>query len=94
MEIQSLSGSTLLIIQASDLQEFARSLMRDQPQAPASPVIVDDTPLTQSEAVKFLSVTRPTFLRWRKAGKISGHVLGGRVYFFKSELIKAMKTVM
>lgn len=94
MDIQQLPGNTLLIVAASDLQAFAESLIRDKTQAPAAPVVVEDNPLTAKEAAAFLKVSRPTFIRYRKTGKIAGHVLGGKVLFFKSELLKSIKTGM
>lgn len=91
MDIQQLSGSTLLIVTASDLQAFAESLLRDKPEVPAAPVVVNTRPMTQTASMDFLGVTRPTFMRLRKQGKIKGHTLGGKLYFFESELLEAIR---
>ena len=50
-----------------------------------------EKPLTQPEAVEFLGKSRQTLTSWRKKGIIKAHVLGGRIYFLKSELLAAMK---
>lgn len=50
-----------------------------------------EKPISQPDAIKFLGRTRQTFYTWRKKGYIKGHTLGGRVYYFKSELVKALK---
>jgi hypothetical protein len=56
------------------------------------PLRVQETeqPISQPDAIKFLGKTRQTLTAWRKKGIITGHVLGGRVYFLKSELLEAL----
>ena len=56
---------------------------------PADPTA--EQPISQPEAVKFLGKSRQTLSSWRKKGIITGHTLGGRVYFLKSELLEALK---
>lgn len=53
-----------------------------------------EKPISQEEAVKWLGKSRQTLIAWRKKGVINAHVLGGRVYFLKSELLKALKEPM
>jgi len=50
-----------------------------------------EQPVSQPDAVKWLGKSRQTLTAWRKKGIIKAHVLGGRVYFLKSELLEAMK---
>ena len=50
-----------------------------------------ERPISQPEAVVFLGKSRQTLTAWRKKGIIKAHILGGRVYFLKSELLAAMK---
>lgn len=50
-----------------------------------------EQPISQTEALAFLGKSRQTLNEWRRKGVISGHRLGGRIFYFKSELVKAMK---
>lgn len=50
-----------------------------------------EQPISQNEAAKFLGKSRQTMIAWRKKGIIKGHVLSGRVFFLKSELLEALK---
>jgi hypothetical protein len=49
-----------------------------------------ERPIPQAEAIEFLGKSRQTLTTWRKKGIISGHKLGGRVYYLKSELLAAL----
>jgi len=89
-------SNVLIIGSEQDLQKFASfcakqaisELSAAQPQTqPDEP----EKPLTPREAEKFLGKTRQTFYKWRKKGLIKPHILGGRLYYFKSELLAAMK---
>ena len=42
--------------------------------------------LTIREAFKYLNISRPTLLRWRKQGKIKGIKVEGKVLFRKEDL--------
>jgi excisionase family DNA binding protein len=44
--------------------------------------------LTKQEAIKFLSISRPTFDKLRKNGKLKEIKLGGRVLFDKTDIIE------
>jgi hypothetical protein len=93
MDISALQSNTLLILTAQDLQNFAeahaRSVLSSFPkETPA--VQEQEQPITQPEALKFLGKSRQTFSKYRKKGIIKAHILGGRVYYFKSELLTAM----
>ena len=50
-----------------------------------------EQPISQPEAIKFLGKSRQTLIAWRRKGVINAHVLGGRIYYLKSELLEAMK---
>ena len=50
-----------------------------------------EQPISQPEAIKFLGKSRQTLISWRKKGVINAHVLGGRVYYLRSELLAALK---
>lgn len=92
MDISELNGKTILIMQASDIDKLAELIADKLPRQEARPALpIHEPPIPQKEAEEFMGVTHPTFLRWRKQGKVTGHTLGGRVYFFKSELLAALQ---
>ena len=85
----------LIITTEEKLREIVSQCLREanfQQSAPPPPATTDvEAPISQPEALRFLGKSRQTFSKWRKEGKIKGHVLGGRVFFFKSELISALR---
>lgn len=93
MDFENLQGDTLIIARAADFRALADRIIEQlKAQAPQVPsVSSDDTLFSFAETCKFLGISRPTGTRWRNAGKISGHLMGGKLYFFKSELINALK---
>ena len=50
-----------------------------------------EKPISQTDAILFLGKSRQTLIAWRKKGVINAYTLGGRVYYLKSELLKALK---
>ncbi|MCU0473397.1 MAG: helix-turn-helix domain-containing protein [Bacteroidales bacterium] len=92
MDISQLENGTLLICKKEDLLGFAESLANRMLNSKPEPLRVQETeqPISQPDAIKFLGKTRQTLTAWRKKGIITGHVLGGRVYFLKSELLEAL----
>lgn len=83
----------LLIVSRDDLIEFALTFSKchQEKKQIVSSFPENEIPITQSEAVEFLGKSRQTIVRWRKMGIIKGYLLGGRIYFFKSELLEALK---
>ena len=65
------------------LEQMAKQKPEPKKQEP-------EQPIDQEEAIKFLGKSRQTLTAWRKKGIISAHKLGGRIYYLKSELLKAM----
>ncbi len=51
----------------------------------------DEIYLSQREAAKFLRVSLPTLISWKKARKIPFYQHGRKVLFKKSEVLEAMK---
>ncbi len=84
--------NAVIMVQRDDLIEFANTYAK----LVASKHTTQDNnsdqekPISQPEAVKFLGKTRQTLIKWRKRGIIKGHVLGGRIYYLKSELLAAL----
>lgn len=60
-------------------------------QKPSKETNEVEKPISQTEAILFLGKSRQTLIAWRKKGVINAYTLGGRVYFLKSELLKALK---
>lgn len=52
---------------------------------------IDDEFLEQREAAKFLHISLPTIIRWKKYGKIPYYQEGRKVLFKKSELLKVLQ---
>lgn len=46
--------------------------------------------LSRNEAAEFLKITLVTLSDWSKRRLIKAHYLGGRVYYVKEELIRAL----
>lgn len=91
LEILS-QGNTYLIIKSQDLNIFAERIVQGLlASQPKSPTVLDvEQPISQPEAIKFLGKSRQTLIKYRKKGLIKGHVLGGRIYYLKSELLEAI----
>jgi hypothetical protein len=66
-------------------------LQSEKPSTIPESVKSIEQPISQSDAIKFLGKSRQTLIAWRKKGIITAHILGGRVYYLKSELLTAMK---
>ena len=92
-EVLQGTDNALLIVRRDDLIAFANTyanrMIAEQPKANAKQET--EQPISQAEAVKFLGKSRQAFYSWRRKGLIKAHVLNGRVWYFKSELIAAMK---
>ena len=48
-------------------------------------------PITQKELCKFLGITEPTVLRWRKKNKIPFFHIGTAIRFNLSDVLKSLK---
>jgi len=86
--------NALLIIRASDLQEFAGIIAKNVLSGQPVPVTISnqpEKPMSQNEAVQFLGKSRQTLIKWRRLGIIKSYRLGGRIYFKPSELLSALK---
>lgn len=51
---------------------------------------INDDYLSQYEATKFLRISRPTIIRWKKEKKIPYYQKGRKILYRKSELLKVM----
>ncbi len=52
-----------------------------------------EEPITEQFACKWIKVSRTSLCTWRREGKIPFQVLGGRIYYLRSELLAAMTKI-
>lgn len=92
MELTELlqTENSILLVKTEDLQKLADLLADRVPQQPQPLKQEIEKPIPQNEAFDFLGKSRQTFYKWRRKGLIEGHKLGGRIFYFKSELIEAL----
>lgn len=91
------STTILFNVSPEDLQNMIKNSVREElsklnsenNSQPTSPGV--EQPITQAEAIEFLQKSRQTINEWRRKGLIKGHKLGGRIYFYKSQLVQFMK---
>ena len=87
------TGDVLVILHEKDLEQLAEKIAAKF-KINAEEITIEskkEKPLTQTQAAEFLGRSRQTLINWRKKGVIKGKRLGGRIYFFESELLDAMK---
>lgn len=95
MELDELTKTApaLILLSSDQLEDFAAvcvaRALNATPTKPVEPEI--EKPISQPEAVAFLGKSRQTLIKWRKAGVITAYTLGGRVYYKKSDLLKALQ---
>jgi len=76
-------------IEIEDFMDLVRNCVREEIQE-----IVKNNENTElmkaSEVCEYLKISKVTFLKWVKQGKIVGYHLGTRLFFKKSEIINAL----
>jgi excisionase family DNA binding protein len=55
------------------------------------PISKEEKPIRIDELAKELGVTRQTIHNKKRKGEIPFHRLGGRIYFFRSEVYRALR---
>ena len=80
-------------IPVEDLIALIKTAVREEIAAghPTVDPFNAEKPITTKELCKYLGVTEPTILRWRKKGKIPFFCIGSAVRFRKNEVIKALE---
>jgi len=93
IDISKLQSGTFIIFKSEDVEVFAETFANKILASKKEPPKIQEIeqPIPQPEALRFMGKSRQTFSKWRKDGKIKGHKLGGRIFYFKSELLSAMK---
>ena len=51
----------------------------------------DEVLMTQREAAKFLKISLPTIITWKKTGKLPYYQQGRTIFFKKSEILESMR---
>lgn len=74
---------------------FREELAKINIQSPEASNYIEP-PMSDRQARQFMGgegkpISRQTFYTWRRKGIIKAHIINGRTYYFKSELIKSMK---
>ncbi|RYD55652.1 MAG: DNA-binding protein [Sphingobacteriales bacterium] len=69
------------------LQQFLPSSHQQEQTA------FDDKPLTRKQAADFFNISLPTLSTWVSEGRVKAHRTGGRVYFKRSDLDEALRTI-
>lgn len=90
-EILQGEADTLLIVRRNDLIDFAKAYAQEAGKTLPEPDQGPEAPISQNEAIKFLGISRQALYSWRRQGNITAHVIGRRLFYFKSELLEAMK---
>ncbi len=67
------------------IEESVAKVLQKMPQE-----TVDDTLLTRKEVAKLLKVSLVTLNQWRREGIISQQKIKSRVYFLKSQVMRAI----
>ncbi|WP_353119456.1 helix-turn-helix domain-containing protein [Myroides odoratus] len=52
-----------------------------------------DVLMTRHEAAKYLRIGLSTLSRWTSEGRVPSHGIGGKIYYYKSEIEGAMETL-
>jgi len=84
--LENVSTDELKVLISESVRAELSKVTQAAPEA--NPI---EKPISQPEAIEFLGKSRQTLIAWRRKGVISAHMLGGRVYYLKSELLAAMK---
>lgn len=50
-----------------------------------------EKPVTAKYICKIIGVSRPALHRWSKAGIVRSHKLGGKLFYFESEVMEDLK---
>lgn len=83
----------LIIVRRDDLLDFARAYAQEAGKTLPEPETGPEAPISQNEAIEFLSISRQALYSWRRQGIIQAHIIGRRLFYFKSELLEAMKRI-
>jgi excisionase family DNA binding protein len=80
-------------IPLSDLLNQVKQAVREELNGsnPSVPVVNNGRPLTTKQLCKYLEITEPTVLRWRKKGKIPYMTIGSSIRFNLKDVLKSLE---
>lgn len=90
-------GTLLISCKVDNVAELARicaALSKDDTRVEVKPIPKkedEERPISLSEALEFTGLTRQGLYNARRRGEIETFKLGGKLYFFKSQLLAALK---
>jgi len=76
-------------ITTSELIELISNVVVEKLQSVKEP----DVPMTREETAKFLRIGLSTLSRWTTEGRVVSHGIGGKIYYYRSEIENAMETL-
>ena len=80
----------VIVTTKSELQEIIKEVIEQNPQPKVLPNTKEEY-LSQTEAAKFLKITKATLIDWKKKKIIPFYQHGRTVLFLKSELLDALR---
>lgn len=80
--------SITISISISEFKQLMKESIEELDLLPSHLDVSDDEILNQKEAARFLGISQPTIIKWKKDGKIPYEQLPGssKVRFYKSQL--------
>lgn len=79
------NGNTILMVTPAMLQEFAQALISE---ATTKLVSKEEPTFTPAQFAERWQVDKSTLWRWVKEGKLTKTVIGGKVFYRDSDLMK------
>ena len=76
-------------LEIKDIETIIRLCIREELDEFRKNKDVDEL-MKASEVCEYLKISKVTLYKWLREGKISGYYLATRLFFWKSEIIKAL----
>jgi len=85
--------SIIMSLNSDELKTLIVDAVKHAHEEITNGVVVEDNEdyLSQREAAKFLRISLPTIINWKKTNKIPYYQEGRKVLFKKSELLKVLR---
>lgn len=85
-----MENQIIIITNESDLERVVRRVLESN--KPKLETVINDR-ITVDEALKLLECTNPTLLKYIKEGKVKAYGTPHKRYFFRSEIIEAIRSM-
>jgi len=72
------------------IAEAVASVLKGLP-VPAPAISEPEQPITDAEAQQLVKRSRQALYSWRREGLITAHNFNGRLFYFRSELLEALR---